>query len=60
MAAKDDAAAERARRRPGGDACRRWRASWPTSSYHALVLCAERCLAPADVIAVLRERHAAG
>jgi phosphoribosyl-ATP pyrophosphohydrolase/phosphoribosyl-AMP cyclohydrolase len=27
--------------------------------YHVLVLCAERGLAPADVIAVLRERHAA-
>ena len=28
--------------------------------YHALVLCAERSLPPVDVIAVLRERHAAG
>jgi phosphoribosyl-ATP pyrophosphohydrolase/phosphoribosyl-AMP cyclohydrolase len=56
MAAKDDAVAQAAGR-PRDPA--------PLAGeigdlvYHTLVLCLERGLAPADVIAILRERHAA-
>ena len=56
MAAKDDAVAQ---------AAGQPRDAAPLAGeigdllYHTLVLCAERGLAPADVIAILRKRHAA-
>lgn len=57
IAAKDDATAQRL----GEDrAATRTALSGELADlvYHALVLCAQRSLAPADVIRVLRERHA--
>ena len=56
LAAKDDAAAEASRAPRPSDALA---AELADLLYHALVLCAERELAPADVIDVLRGRHAA-
>jgi phosphoribosyl-AMP cyclohydrolase / phosphoribosyl-ATP pyrophosphohydrolase len=58
MAAKDDATAQRL----GEDrVATRTALSGELADlvYHALVLCAQRSLAPADVIGVLAERHAA-
>lgn len=56
LAAKDDAAAE-----DGGRARARGRTALAGEAadllYHALVLLAERDVSPADVIAVLRDRH---
>lgn len=58
MAAKDDATAQRL----GDDRAQTHAAlsgELADLVYHALVLCAERSLVPADVIRVLRERHSA-
>jgi phosphoribosyl-ATP pyrophosphohydrolase len=55
MAAKDDAVAETS----GGERPHEALAGELADLlYHALVLCAERRLQPAEVVAILRQRHA--
>jgi phosphoribosyl-ATP pyrophosphohydrolase/phosphoribosyl-AMP cyclohydrolase len=59
LAARDDAEAERAGGGVGARSATRAALAGETADllYHALVLCAERGLEPADVLEVLRGRH---